>query len=130
MKLVYIAGPYTNKNKFEITRNIARANEMAIQVELLGEDLFPVTPHLMTAHHDDAREYEYFLAGTAEVLRRCDYMLVLEGWETSKGTKLEIDLANDLKIPVFYALDQLIYRRVTERLDDLAAEDWEERRCR
>jgi hypothetical protein len=35
-------------------------------------------------------------------LARCDGIALLQGWEASRGARLELDLADKLKIPVVY----------------------------
>ncbi len=37
-----------------------------------------------------------------EFLIRCDALAVLPGWETSGGTKIEIENATKRAIPIFY----------------------------
>ena len=48
-----------------------------------------------------------WLEGDLEMLRRCDAVLVVPGWEKSSGTRAEIAEANACGIPVFYALEAL-----------------------
>ena len=50
---------------------------------------------------DDLQTIGLRLAGTLELMRRCDAVVVIPGWEHSTGTKAEIDEAMRLEIPVF-----------------------------
>jgi hypothetical protein len=49
---------------------------------------------------DEASKFAWDM--NAEFLKRCDALAVLPGWETSNGTKMEIDNAAKKAIPVFY----------------------------
>ena len=93
MRLVYIAGAYTARHAYQVKRNIIKADLLAIEVELLGLDLFPCVPHTNTSHHEGTRDGDYFIEGTLEWMRRCDTVLVVPGYEASKGTKGEIEEA-------------------------------------
>ena len=107
MKLIYIAGSYTAKNPFEVKLNIIRADILAIEVELLNLEAFPICPHTNTAHHEGTRPGTYFIAGTLELSRRFDALLVVPDSEGSVGTKGEIRDATRRGVPVFYNINEL-----------------------
>lgn len=44
---------------------------------------------------------EQFLAGTLELMRRCDAVILVPGWSTSEGTKAEIAEAMRIGLPMF-----------------------------
>jgi hypothetical protein len=48
-----------------------------------------------------------WLDGYLELLRRCDAVLVVERWESSSGSRNEIDEAIRQDIPIFYSLARL-----------------------
>ena len=105
MKLIYIAGPYAAPAHNGIEENIWRARQAAIWVWQHGG--VGVCPHTMTAHMDGVVPREVFLAGDLELLRRCDAVLVLPGWEQSQGTQGEIREAERIGLPLFYWPDDL-----------------------
>jgi nucleoside 2-deoxyribosyltransferase len=99
MKLVYIAGPYRAPTTWGVDQNIHRAREIGAIVAGLGA--YPIIPHSNTAHMDGAADDVLWLAGTLELMRRCDAVVVAPRWERSTGTRAEIDEAMRLEIPVF-----------------------------
>lgn len=123
MLLVYVAGPYRpiactvngDPKHFDTQYNIDVARVSAHKVARRGSDhgLFPVCPHLNTANFEDAvcgAEDSYWLEGTMEMLIRCDALVTVRhpALIYSKGTKMEIEAARELGIPVFETVDALI----------------------
>ncbi len=108
-KLVYIAGPYTAPHWSQVEINIERAREAAAW---LATHRVPfICPHLNSAHFDDivpAVEYDYWSRMYLEILKRCDAVLTLEGWQRSHGATLEIACANEHDIPVFHDRRKLL----------------------
>lgn len=104
MKIVYIAGPYGDAGGYlAIDRNIAAAREVAAELVQAGVGF--LCPHLNSAHFEAITPdvpVSVWYALDEELLKRCDAVYVLEGWERSTGTKREIDLALALGLPVFY----------------------------
>lgn len=106
MRLVYLAGPYSAI--IERTMNLRLAFEAGAAVCDLGvPDLFPVSPTRSTAHLDAHGTPEYFYAGTLELMRRCDAVMVFGDWRQSKGAVAEVEEAQRLGIPVFLDANSL-----------------------
>lgn len=99
MKLVYIAGPFRAADAWEVHCNVHRA-ELASR-EIAGMGAMPVAPHSIGAHMDGTETAEFWLSGTLELMRRCDAVLVLSGYEHSAGTLGEIQEAKRLGLPLF-----------------------------
>jgi hypothetical protein len=100
--LVYLAGLYTKGN---IDENIAHAR--AIAIEVWESVCWALTPHLNTAHFeiDCLAGYESYMQGDFRMVTVCDAILMLPGWEQSSGAKRELELAQRLKMPVYYYPD-------------------------
>ena len=102
MKIIYVAGPYRAKTKSRRDLHLAQA---AMTGVLLAEKgWYPVIPHLNTAKFEDHAPWigdEFYLDGTLELLRRCDALCLLPGYEFSEGTAGEIAEARRLGIPVY-----------------------------
>jgi len=95
MKVAYIAGPYRSAaGPNGIHENIERARAVAVEVWQRGFMAF--CPHLNTAMMDGAVPDSVFLSGGLEMLRRCDIVVLVPGWERSAGSKAEVDLAREL----------------------------------
>jgi len=105
MKVVYTAGPYNAPTHWGIEQNIQRARVAAAQVWALGAAC--ICPHAMTAHMSGCCPEENFYEGDLEIVRRCDALLMIEGWENSTGAKREKDEADAKGIPVFFSLATL-----------------------
>lgn len=100
--LVYVSGPYTAKSHDEISANINAARDVAIKLWEMGHTV--ICPHLNTAHFetDCKATYEQYMAGDFVLLAVCDAIVVLPGYDNSRGTKMEIDYAAELGIPTYY----------------------------
>lgn len=106
--LVYVAGPYRAASRDAIARNIAAARHIGLGAAALG--WYPVIPHANTAHMEidvPDRGDEFWLAGTLEMMERCDAVVLVKGWQKSCGTRGEIIRAKELGIPIFRSIDAL-----------------------
>ena len=101
MKLVYIAGPYRSQTIWGVEQNVQAAQHAGAQV-MRVPGLYPVIPHMNTRHMEGIVDDSHVLAGTLEMLRRCDAVLVIEGWKNSEGARGEVDEAVRLGLPVLY----------------------------
>jgi nucleoside 2-deoxyribosyltransferase len=102
VRCVYVAGRFRADTDEGVEANIARAEALGLEVAKLGAS--PVIPHANTRslhHHIDEK---WMLEATLELMRRCDAVVLTEGWQESSGTRDEICEANWLGIPVFYTL--------------------------
>jgi hypothetical protein len=102
MLVGYTAGPYRAKLEWELIQNIRRAEEWAALGWAYGCAM--ICPHKNTAHFGGilGMDDQVWLDGDLEIIARCDFLLVVPGWERSSGTKAEIELADKLGIPIFY----------------------------
>ncbi len=103
MKLAYVAGPYRGRTHHDVAQNIAAAREVAAHLWSLGYAV--ICPHSNSAFMSGAAPEETFLAGYLEMLRRCDLVVLVDGWQASEGTAQEIEVARTRGIPVFSDLE-------------------------
>ena len=101
MKVAYIAGPYRGKTHYEVEQNIRAAEAVAIKYWQLGYAV--ICPHKNTAHFDGLAPDEVWLKGDLEILKRCDLIVMVPGWERSSGAIAEKELAEDCGIEVIMA---------------------------
>lgn len=101
MKVICISGPYRSKDGPNgIYQNIQRAREAALKYWQAGFAV--ICPHLNTAFMDGACDDSVWLAGDLEIVKRCDYIYMLTGWEQSEGSLKEHDIAIDYGLTVIY----------------------------
>jgi hypothetical protein len=103
--VVYIAGAYRASTERGVVENIRRAESVALEVWKAGYTA--ICPHMNTALFGGACADEAWLAGDIEIMKRCDVVLLVPGWESSKGTVAEYQCAVENKIQVCRSLEQL-----------------------
>ena len=90
-ELVYIAGPYSNPNPAIRQTHIAYAALWAMHYWKMG---YPtICPHKNTANFDGGLSEKHFLKGDLEILKRCDIIVFIPGWNYSAGARIEHDYA-------------------------------------
>jgi len=105
MKVVYIAGPFRGVNAWEIAANVRRAEELSFEVAKLGA--MPLCLHKNTENMHGALPDRFFLDGTLQLMRRCDAVVLTEGWERSSGARGQVREAISLGIPVLFTSEHL-----------------------
>ena len=115
MLKVYLAGPYSSDNILKGLENIRTGQRMATKLLLHG--LSPFCPWLDHQLFLQLREGETISLETIQAhsmawLRASDAVLVLKGFEASRGTLAEIAVAYERDIPVFYNLTDLLCEKV------------------
>jgi hypothetical protein len=99
MRVVYCAGPYRASNAWLIEQNIRHAEGWALEIWKAGAAC--LCPHSNTRYYQGAAPDHIWLDGDLEMLRRCDAVFMVPGWEKSAGSRAEYDEAIKLSIPVF-----------------------------
>lgn len=105
MKRVYVAGPYSADNILKGLENIRAGQRMAAKLLQRGYAVFcPWLDHqlFLQIREGEAISLETIQAHSMAWLQASDAVLVLRGWQASKGTLAEIMRALDLRIPIFY----------------------------
>ena len=98
--LLYPAGKYSADTKKEVHQNIEAARKIAIEIWKLGH--YCISPHLNSQHmEDDGIPWETFMSGDLSIISRCDGVVMIPGWEESRGASLEFSFATDKGIPIW-----------------------------
>lgn len=105
MKVVYILGPYRASTEWEVTQNIRRAEAAALAVWSMG--MCALCPHKNTAYFGGAADDSIWIEGGVELVRRCDAVLCIDGWERSAGSQVEHRAAVAAGVPVYLSLEEL-----------------------
>ncbi|HTJ17788.1 MAG TPA: DUF1937 family protein [Steroidobacteraceae bacterium] len=105
--LVYIAGPFSGADRGAVEANIHRAALRGVEVAKLGA--CPIVPHSNTSlpEYEHVQPYKFWIAATLEMMRRCDALLTVDGWELSSGARGEVNAMQKMGKPVFHDLDHL-----------------------
>src|SRR5690606_40119029 len=92
---------------YRVEKNIEDAVRVGIEIARLGA--MPVIPHANTADPWFARvqPYEFWCAGTLELMRGCDAAVMVGGWKRSRGARAEDEEANARGTPGFVTLQEL-----------------------
>lgn len=98
MKLLYIAGPYRSKTVNGIYNNISEARKRMEWAWL--NNYTPICPHTNSAFTDGLVSDDILLAGCQKMLSVCDTILMMNGWEQSKGARDEYNLALELGLKI------------------------------
>lgn len=110
-KVVFVSGKFTAGNSWEREQNIREAEQVALEIWRLGAAA--ICPHTNTRHFDGILPAQVFYDGDIAILRKCDAVFMVPGWENSIGAQDEHAVAYALGIPVF---DN--YRRLEDWLKD------------
>ncbi len=99
--LVYVSGAYSG----DIDTNIERAANIAAELWEKGHAV--LCPHINTAHFElrCKATYEQYINGDLNMVARCDAMVMVPGWESSKGATIEKNYAESLHIPIWFYPD-------------------------
>ncbi len=110
MKRIYIAGPYSSGNIIKILDNIREGIRLSTKVLLLGHS--PFCPwldfhfQLMLREGETLTVEDYYKYSIAW-LRVSNAMLLVPGWQSSKGTKAEMEIADNMGIPIYYDINKM-----------------------
>ena len=94
IKVVYVAGAFRTRTQWGIMQNVRKAEEASLKLWKLGYAV--ICPHTMTQHFQDECPDEVWLDGCLELLKRCDAIYLVDGWQYSKGSLAEYKLAKEL----------------------------------
>lgn len=108
MKIVFVAGPYRGDGSASaIKKNIARSQ--VFQRALAEAGIAAYSPNIHDAHWDklDTVEARKSLKKVSPFILKeiASALVVMPGWESSKGTLEEIAIAKKRNIPIFFPKD-------------------------
>jgi len=103
MKLVYVAGPYTNG---DVAENIGIAAKTGLDIMAAGHAPFVPHTHTHTMAQFEYHDHEEWMQIDLVIVERCDAVFRLPG--NSQGADQEESFALACGIPVFTVMDDLI----------------------
>ena len=99
MRTVYLSGPISNGGTAtpeRIKRNEEKFKEIRLKFD-------PSTRVLDPTQILRQETWEDYMKLTIAMLCEADFMVLLPGWEESRGAVLEVFLANTLNIPITFS---------------------------
>ena len=104
--LVYLAAPYTHKDKNIVYERYKLVNKKTHELMCQGLSVFsPITMcHLIAEEFNLPSSFNYWKNYDLNFLSCCNtlYVLMLNGWEKSEGVAAEVAIATEMKIPIVY----------------------------
>lgn len=113
MKVVYVAGAFRypsvyvpgHQDHWGIQQNIMRA--MTCSLDIWRAGAAALCPHANTMFFQNAAPDDVWLEGDLELMRRCDAVYMVPGWEQSKGACAEYAEAKAIGLPIFCTFSML-----------------------
>lgn len=102
-EVLYVIGPYRAATVREVVENIRRAEAVALKYWQLGYVV--ICPHTNSALFDGAISDEVILRGDIEIMKRCDGVVILPGWQSSAGSIGEIKVAVERRLRIIFEDD-------------------------
>ena len=99
LKVAYVVGPYRADTINGVAQNIQKSRDVALRLWKLG--YAAICPHSNTAFFDGACPDSVWLEGDIEILKRCDLVVLVDGWENSAGARREVEVAAAHGIPIY-----------------------------
>ena len=97
---IYLSGKITGREKEEYTKQFARAENF---YKAGGFDVVnPVTIGEAVLKNNPKAKWEDFMAEDLKALKTCTHIVLLEGWEESKGAKMEKAEAEKMGLEIMY----------------------------
>lgn len=97
---IYLSGKITGREKEDYTRQFARAESF---YKAGGFDVVnPVTIGEVILKNNPKAKWEDFMQKDLEALKTCTHIALLEGWEESKGAKMEKAEAEKMGLEIMY----------------------------
>lgn len=91
---VYVSGPITG------IPDLNRDAFAAAAAALKAHGLEPLNPHDVVPNSDTATWEQCLRADITSLVQECDGIALLDGWETSRGSKLEVHIGMALHMKV------------------------------
>ncbi len=105
-KFIYISGPISANARYIEYENCLHARQWAQMVMQLGAAVH--CPHLCyLCGLIDICDWEEFIEMDKEIIRRCDAILMIGGWQGSPGCIEEYNAAQEAGMPIFTTISQV-----------------------
>ena len=104
--LIYIAGALSGDSPAYIS-NCSKMIKYSEMVRRNGYSVFIPCLDVLQGIVMGDLEFDDYFNNSFEILSRCDAIYLVPGWENSKGTKREMELADLRNIPIFSEIEKM-----------------------
>ncbi|MFO0916615.1 MAG: DUF1937 family protein [Pirellulales bacterium] len=109
--MIYLASPYSHDSPAVRQQRYEDACQAVVQLLHAGHAAFsPIVHSHPLVSYSLPTDWAFWQRVDQEHLRRCDQIIVvmLDGWEESRGVAAEIDIARELGLPIDYVSPEMI----------------------
>ena len=102
---IYISGPISHDPHFEDAFSTAEQ-----YLSYLGYDVVnpvDIPERVFDGPDRDVKRGHYYMRESIKLLMDCDQIYMLEGWENSRGARLEQKIALELAMPRMYETEDI-----------------------
>jgi hypothetical protein len=98
MHIIYVAGAYSAPTEWQRHKNKEVASEAGLAIAKMGH--FPLVPHKLGDKYYGEVDESMWIDGLLNImLRAADGVLFLPSWFDSRGSKIELQFAEEHSIP-------------------------------
>lgn len=108
----YVAGPYSPTSEMSVEQNIENARNVASELRKAG--MVAVVPHLESLGCEEALDYEGWMNHSFGLQDLCQCIVMVNGWDHSKGAIQEYGRARDNGQKVFFSCDDGYVEEIKE----------------
>ena len=116
--MIYLSGAITAETIQLVEINVQKARKVAMQMALRGIAFF--CPHLNTYQFDREESlkgitWQQYMDMDLDILARCTGILMIEGWEASKGAVVEHNFALAHGIKIYYSIGEIVIDEIPNK---------------
>lgn len=101
ISLLYVAGAFTSQSQELLDDLTKQADIIALEAWRCGWSVISPHKNCLGYMPDEDMDYQKWMNALVAQISRCDALLLLPGWEHSKGVQMEVRFAKEFGIPVY-----------------------------
>lgn len=105
MRLIYISAPFSAGNNWDFEANVRKAEQVAKVIADNGG--VPVSRHSLFKRFSGTITGSFWINAAVEVMKKCDAVVLLPGWNDSPGASYENTVARENGLQVFTTMAEV-----------------------